>query len=101
MGVATAGSANVGKVFGMFEATHGSAPRMVREGRAQYANPSSMILAPSLEHIGFTDIGSKLHKSLDICGHYEKRVTMTGRDTGATSAEFGDYLMDTLGDSRV
>ena len=54
-----------------------------------------MIMAPCLEHIGF------LHKSLDICGHYEKRVTMTGRDTGATSAEFGDYLMDTLGDSRV
>ena len=57
--------------------------------------------ATLLEHIGFTDIGSKLHKVLDICGQYEKRIAMTGRDSGEASAEFGDYLMDTVGDSRV
>ena len=54
-----------------------------------------------LEHFGFNEVGGKLHKSLDICGQYEKRITMTGRDTGATSAQFGDYLMNTLADSRV
>jgi len=37
-GVGPAGSANVGKVYGMFEAIHGSAPRMVRENRAQYGS---------------------------------------------------------------
>ena len=37
-GVGTAGCANIGKKYAMFEAIHGSAPRMVREGRAQYAN---------------------------------------------------------------
>jgi isocitrate dehydrogenase (NAD+) len=76
---------------------------MVREGRAQYADPSSMIRAGAmlLEHIGFTELGSKLHKALDICGQYEKKVVMTGRDTGATSAEFGQYLMATVEDSRV
>ena len=42
-GVGTAGSANIGKQYAMFEAVHGSAPRMVKEGRAQYADPSSMI----------------------------------------------------------
>ena len=40
-GVGTAGSANVGDEYAMFEAIHGSAPRMVREGRAKYADPSS------------------------------------------------------------
>ena len=32
-GVGTAGSANIGKRYAMFEAIHGSAPRMVQEGR--------------------------------------------------------------------
>jgi isocitrate dehydrogenase (NAD+) len=102
-GVGTAGSANIGKVYSMFEAIHGSAPRMVREGRAQYADPSSMIRAGAmlLEHIGYAELGSKLHKALDICGQYEKKVVMTGRNTGATSAEFGEYLMATVEDSRV
>ena len=102
-GVGTAGSANIGKVYGMFEAIHGSAPRMVREGRAQYADPSSMIRAGGMlmEHIGFGEIGAKLHKALDVCGQYERKLTMTGRDTGATSAEFGQYLMDTVADSRI
>lgn len=36
-GVGTAGSANIGKRYAMFEAIHGSAPRMVQEGRAKYA----------------------------------------------------------------
>ena len=87
----------------MFEAIHGSAPRMVREGRAQYADPSSMIRAGAMlmEHIGFGDIGTRLHQALDVCGQYEKKVVMTGRDTGSTSAEFGQYLMDTVADSRI
>ena len=42
-GVGTAGSANIGKQYAMFEAIHGSAPRMVEEGRAEYADPSSII----------------------------------------------------------
>ena len=37
-GVGTAGSGNIGKRYAMFEAIHGSAPRMVKEGRAQYAD---------------------------------------------------------------
>jgi isocitrate dehydrogenase (NAD+) len=99
-GVGTAGSANIGKVYSMFEAIHGSAPRMVAEGRAQYADPSSMIRAGAMlmEHIGFTQIGAKLHKALDVCGQYEKKLVMTGRSTGATSAQFGEYLMKTVED---
>ena len=102
-GVGTAGSANIGKRFAMFEAIHGSAPRMVQEGRAQYADPSSLLRAGAMlmEHIGSKEVGGKLHKALDICGQYEKKVVMTGRSTGSTSAEFGEYLMSTVEDSKV
>ena len=102
-GVGTAGSANIGKVYSMFEAIHGSAPRMVQEGRAQYADPSSMVRAGAMlmEHIGFTALGARLHKALDVCGQYERKVVMTGRSTGATSAEFGQYLMSTVEDQTL
>jgi isocitrate dehydrogenase (NAD+) len=102
-GVGTAGSANIGKQYSMFEAIHGSAPRMVTEGRAQYADPSSMIRAGAmlLEHIGFADLGARLHKALDVCGQYEKKMVMTGRNTGATSAQFGEYLMQTVEDPNL
>ena len=102
-GVGTAGSANIGKRYGMFEAIHGSAPRMVQEGRAQYADPSSLLRAAAmmLEHIGLSDLGARLHRAIDICGQYERKVVMTGRDTGSTSKEFGDYLMATVEDPNV
>ena len=54
-----------------------------------------------LEHIGYADIGSRLHKAIDVCGQYERKLVMTGRDTGATSAEFGQYLMNTVADSSL
>ena len=38
-GVGTAGSANIGTRYSMFEAIHGSAPRMVDEGRAAVRRP--------------------------------------------------------------
>lgn len=99
-GVGTAGSANIGKRYAMFEAIHGSAPRMVKENRAQYADPSSMIRAGAmlLEHIGYTELGRKLEMALDVCGQYEKKVVMTGRPDGGTSEELGDYLLDTVRD---
>ncbi len=102
-GVGTAGSANVGKRYAMFEAIHGSAPRMVQEGRAQYADPSSLLRAGAmmLEHIGFEGLGGKLHKALDICGQYERKVITTGRNTGATSQEYGQYIMSTVEDPTV
>lgn len=97
-GVGTAGSANIGKRYAMFEAIHGSAPRMVREGRAPYADPSSLIRAAAflINHIGYPEKSKSLEMALDICGQYEKRLVITGRDTGATGAEFADYLMETL-----
>lgn len=99
-GVGTAGSANIGKRYAMFEAVHGSAPRMVNEGRAQYADPSSMMRAVVilLDHIGFKDKARQLEMALDICGQYEKKLRITGRDDGTTSAVFADYIMETISD---
>ena len=97
-GVGTAGCANIGKKYAMFEAIHGSAPRMVKEGRAQYADPCSMLrgCVMLLSHIGLQDKADKLARALDICCFEEKKLTITGRDTGATCEEFGNYVMETL-----
>jgi isocitrate dehydrogenase (NAD+) len=102
-GVGTAGSANIGKQYAMFEAIHGSAPRMVDEGRAQYADPSSMIKAAAMlmNHIGFVDKARKLEMALDICSQYEKRLVMTGRSNGATGQEFAEYILATVQDPQL
>lgn len=97
-GVGTAGSANIGKRYAMFEAIHGSAPRMVREGRGQYADPCSMLRATVmlLSHIGRQEKADLLERALDICMLEEKKLIITGRDTGCTCSEFGDYVMETV-----
>jgi len=102
-GVGTAGSANIGKQYAMFEAIHGSAPRMVTEGRAQYADPCSMIRAAAMliNHIGYPERGKRLEMALDVCGQYEKKLVITGRPTGASGAAFTDYLMATIEDPQL
>ncbi len=102
-GVGTAGSANIGDKYSMFEAIHGSAPRMVEEGRAKFADPCSMIRAGAMlmNHIGFEDRARKLGMALDITSQFEKKLVNTGRDTGATGREFCDYLLDTINDSNL
>jgi isocitrate dehydrogenase (NAD+) len=102
-GVGTAGSANIGTRYSMFEAIHGSAPRMVEEGRAQYADPSSMIRAGAmmLRHLGHEDRASLLEMALDVCGSFEKKVVITGRASGSSAGEFVGYLMDTMKDPSL
>ena len=97
-GVGTAGSANLGKRYALFEAIHGSAPRMIREGRGQYADPCSMLRATVmlLSHIGKQKEADLLERALDICMLEEKKLVITGRSDGATCSEFGDYVMETV-----
>ena len=97
-GVGTAGSGNIGKRYAMFEAIHGSAPRMIDEGRGKFADPCSMLRASVmlLSHIGRQEKADLLEKALDICMISEKKLTITGRDTGCTCEEFGDYVMETI-----
>ncbi|MBC5787416.1 MULTISPECIES: isocitrate/isopropylmalate family dehydrogenase [Clostridiaceae] len=96
-GVGTAGSANLGKQYAMFEAIHGSAPRMVNEGRDKYADPCSMLRATVLllSHIGYQAEADRLERALDICMYEEKKLKVTGHSDGATTEEFGNYVMET------
>jgi len=96
-GVGTAGSANIGKEYAMFEAIHGSALRMVEEGRAKYSNPLSILRAAVmlLQHIGFTEKADKLNKALDICMN-ERKIVITGHSDGVTCSEFADYILEKI-----
>ena len=91
-GVGTAGSANVGDRYAMFEAIHGSAPRMIEMGRGDYANPASVLKACAmlLRHIAKAAEAEKLEKALAICN---EKMNMTGRPGGNTCAEFAQAIM--------
>lgn len=92
-GVGTAGSANIGDKFAMFEAIHGSAPRMVEMGRADYANPQSILKAAAmlLRHICRPQAAERLEKALASCP-----CGITGNHTGSTAREYTDALMQLL-----
>ena len=97
-GVGTAGSANMGDRYAMFEAIHGSAPRMIEEGLGDYANPSSIFRAVELllRHIAMADKADKLSRALTVCTETEKKIVVTGDRNGAPCREFADYVLETL-----
>lgn len=92
-GVGTAGSANIGDRYAMFEAIHGSAPRLVEQGLGDYANPASIIKASAmlLRHIGKCNAAELLENAMENCAVYA-----TGEKTGATAAEYTDALLKML-----
>ena len=81
----------------MFEAIHGSAPRMMEEGRGEYANPSSLIKASELllRHIGMIEAADRLAAAMAACDK-EKAVVITNHKDGATCKEFADYVISKL-----
>ena len=87
-GVGTAGSVNMGSRYAMFEAIHGSAPRVIEEGRGHLSNPESILraLALLLEHIGSGEKAAKLSAALDAVSGTE----------GLTCAGFGDAVLARL-----
>ncbi len=97
-GVGTAGSANIGDHYAMFEAIHGSAPRMIEEGIGEYANPSSLFKAVEmmLRHIAMPQKADRLAGAMRTCTEQEKRVVVTGNRDGATCRAFADYVLETL-----
>ena len=97
-GVGTAGSANIGDKYAMFEPIHGTAPRLIEAGRGDYANPTSMFKATEmmLRHIGFIEKANKLNKALNICTETEKKIVVDDSEQSATCSQFGDYLMETI-----
>ena len=49
-----------------------------------------------LSHIGYQEKSDKLARALDVCMFEEKKLTMTGRDNGATAQQYADYVMQTI-----
>ena len=94
-GVGTAGSANVGSRYAMFEAIHGSAPRMIERGDGDYANPASMLRAAEmlLRHIGYADRADRLRAALDAATAPDSPIKITGRRGGSTCREMGEYVI--------
>ena len=92
-GVGTAGSANIGDRFAMFEAIHGSAPRLLELGLGDYANPQSILKAEAmlLRHICRPQAAQKLENALETCP-----VTVTGDRSGATCKDYTDALLNLL-----
>ena len=84
-GVGTAGSANIGDRYALFEAIHGSAPRLVEAGLAAYANPTSILAATvlMLQHIGRTAAAERLTCALGTCP-----LVVDGTAQGATCEAF-------------
>ena len=94
-GVGTAGSANIGDRYAMFEAIHGSAPRMVADGIAEYANPASLCRAAvmMLRHAAMTEPAQKLESALDEAA---AALDMPGDGTGNTAADFTAFVLERL-----
>ena len=92
-GVGTAGSANIGDKYAMFEAIHGSAPRRIERGMGEYANPESMIKAAAmlLRHICRPEAAQRLEKAMEQCP-----VTVLSDGSSVTCREYADELMKLL-----
>ena len=94
-GVGTAGSANIGDRYAMFEAIHGSAPRMIARGMGDYANPESILRAAVmlLRHIGLTDKAARLDAAITAA---QQAAPITGTKDGNTCEQYGDALVALL-----
>lgn len=95
-GVGTAGSANTGSRYAMFEAVHGSAPRLIEEGLADYASPESILQATAmmLDHIGCVDKADRLRNA--ILSVKSCAIVADGTKEGATCAAFSDAVIRAL-----
>ena len=92
-GVGTAGSANIGDRYAMFEAIHGSAPRMIERGMGAYANPASIIKAAAmlLRHICRTSAAERLEAAMAAC-----TTEVKSDGSAATGAQYAEDLMKLL-----
>ena len=92
-GVGSAGSANLGDRYAMFEAIHGSAPRMLAEGLQDFVNPVSILRATVmlLRHICRQKAAQRLENALDAC-----KTLVTGERNGPTCEEYMQELLSKL-----
>ena len=97
-GLGTASSSNIGNRYALFEAIHGTAPRLIARGCGDYADPCSLIRAMGMmmAHIGYADRKQLLEKALDICTITERKLVVTRRKEDASAEEFTTYLLETI-----
>lgn len=97
-GVGTAGSANLGAHYALFEAIHGTAPFLIANNRGEYADPSSLLRAVALmlSHIGRQNQSDVLSKALNVCGISERRIRITSLREDASTREYTDYVLETI-----
>ncbi len=99
IGIAPGGNINYVTGHGVFEATHGTAPKYAGLDKV---NPGSVILSGSLmfEHIGWTDVASDIVKALeatiaDRIVTYDFARLMDG-SAGVKCSEFAGAIVDRL-----
>ncbi len=97
-GLGTAASSNLGTRYAMFEAIHGTAPYLMRSGRGEYADPSSLIRAVGMlcGHMGYVDLKEKLDRAMEICTVTKRRVVVTTMPEDASAEAFTDYVLEVL-----
>ncbi len=97
-GIGTAGSANIGTRYSLFEAIHGTAQTLINLGRGDYADPSSIMRAAAMmmAHIGYVKEANILNEALDICGYTERRLVVTTLKEDASTVEYTDYVLETI-----
>ena len=96
-GLGMAPGGNIGRDAAIFEAVHGSAPDIAGKG---IANPIAIMLAGAmmLDHVGRTDLGTRLRKAIDATLNVDKVPT---GDLGgsANTATFTKALVSRIANS--
>ncbi len=98
-GVGTAGSANIGSRYAMFEAIHGSAPRMLEMGIEAYANPASLMKAAEmmLRHIHQIKKAEMLKEALEKADSVHQ---MYGNEKGDTGTAYTETVLEEIRHSK-
>lgn len=91
-GLGTAGSANIGSNYAMFEPVHGSAPRLIAEGRTDFIDPRSILRSSSmlLRHIGYAG------KALRLDAAISQAAALYPITGFANAAKTSDFMRELL-----
>lgn len=98
--VGLAGSSNIGEECAMFEAIHGSAPRIANQNKA---NPSGLLHGAimMLNHIGQTGVAEKIHnawlKTIEDGIHTYDIFTEGVSKQAVGTKEFAEAIIENLG----
>lgn len=93
-GLGLASSANIGSNHAMFEAVHGTAPRMAG---LNIANPTALMFSATmmLEHMGYREEGLRMKEAIYMVLQEREKCT---QDLGgkASTTEYTDYIIEYL-----